>query len=409
MRNQRSIFSRRLQGFAPPLLVAGATLSLPAHAQLNSDVIRPVVGLSVNYDSNVLGLTGPEQALAVTGRNSLSDTSRTLYAGLMIDKPVGRQVLSANVSANSTKFDRLTPLDYSGHDASLGWAWVLGNSFDGKLGINHVATLAPFTDFHSLERNTYTTDRRFASGIWHVLSDWRVHAGIARYDVDYALAVENVFDRKETQGELGFDYATASGNLAGLQYRFIDGKLPNQPLGPDKLDNDYHQGQIEFKSTWQFANKTKLDVVGGWVSRTHDVYKERDFRGGNGRMTLVHALTPNLTFTGAAWRETGIFDDVSTAYSTNRGLSLTGRWSVTGKLTLEGIARREHRDYTRSALQAALPHYSDVIRMNQLALTYMPLQRVNIQLTVFSTGKSPADGFDAYSRHGATLSTRYQF
>lgn len=392
-----------------PLFLAGMCCSAPAHAQLNSQVLRPFLGLSESYDSNVLGLSGPDDALAETGTRSTSDTSRTTTAGLIFARPVGRQVLSANVSANRTRFDRLWQLDYNGSNVSADWAWRVGNNWDGNVGYTRALSLAPFTDFHALERNTNTISRRYVSGGWRFHPDWRVRGSVARYDIDYSLQAQSRSDRNEDQAELGIDYTTAAANTAGLQWRRANGRMPNQLIGPEGQRNEYRQDQVEFKTNWQFSGKTRLDFVGGYVARTHNDDADRDFHGYNGRATLFVSVTPSMLVSGAVWRETGIFDDLSTEYSTNRGVSLSARWLAYDKVTVEGVVRREHRDFTRSNQFAALPLYGDTLPMAQLSVTYLPIPRVSLQLAAFTANKTTNNGFGEYSRHGATLSTRYEF
>lgn len=406
---QQSCFFNGLHGFAPPVFVIGMCLAVPAQAQLNSQVLHPVVGLTGSYDSNVLGLNGPEAALATSGTRTLSDTAWTAYAGVDYRQLFGRQLVTANVATSRTAFDRLSRLDYRGENSNADWAWRLGNNWNGNAGFTRAVTLAPFTDFHGLESNTITTARRYVSAAWRIHPDWQLHTEAARYAIDYSLLLQSQYDRTENQGVLGIDYTTRAGNTLGLQWRLLDGRLPHQLLGPDALANDYRQNQLELKSDWQVSGKSHINFVGSLVSRTHDVYPERDFRGYNGRLTLAVAVSRTTLITVAGWRETGIFDELSTAYSTNRGAQIGARWSATSKIMVEGSVKREYRDFTRSLRFTALPDYRDVLHTSQLALKYLPLARLNIELLVFGSGKGNSSGVGEYARHGASLSSRYQF
>lgn len=383
-------------------------LATSAQAQLNSDILRPVIGFSGSYDSNVLGLNGPEAALATTGMRTLSDAAWTAYAGVDYRQIFGRQLLTANVAASRTVYNRLSRLDYRGQNSNADWAWQLGNNWNGNAGFARAVTLAPFTDFHGFESNTNSTFRRYVSAAWRFHPDWRLHTEAARYAIGYKLLSQTQYDRAENQGVLGIDYMTRAGNTLGLQWRLLNGHLPHHLPGTE-LANDYRQNQLELKSDWQVSGQSHVNFSGSLVSRTHDAYPERDFLGYNGRLTLAVAVTGTTLVTVAGWRETGIFDEVSAAYSTNRGAQIGARWSATSKITVEGSVKRENRDFTRPLPLATGPDYRDVLRTSQLALRYLPLARLNIELLLFRSSKGDSSGVGQYARHGASLSSRYRF
>lgn len=406
---QNSSFYGCLHKSATSMFVVGICIATPAQAQLNSEVLRPFLGLYGNYDSNVLGLNSPEAALASNGSRALSDTSWTAYAGVDYRQLFGRQTVTANVSRSRTAFDRLSQLDYRGENFSSDLAWQLGNYWNGNAGFTRAVALAPFTDFHGLESNTIASARRHASAAWRFHPAWQVHAEVSRYAIDYSVLLQSQYDRTENQGVLGVDYTSRAGSTFGVRWRSLDGRFPNQILGTSGLANDYRQHQLELKSDWQFSGKSRVNFLGSVVSRLHNVLPERDFRGYNGRMTLTTAVGGATSLTAAAWRETGIFDDVSTAYSTNRGAQLGARWSATSKFTVEGSAKREYRDFTRSLRFSTLPDYRDVLHTNQLTLKYLPLDRLNMEFILFSSGKANNSGIGGYARHGASFSSRYMF
>lgn len=391
--------SRRLAWRWSPAFATGLLLAAPVQAQLNSKVLRPYVALASTYDSNVLGLDG----------DAVADTARTATAGVDYVQLLGRQLLTASLASSRTSFNRLTQLDYHGENLAADWAWQVGNHWSGKAGATRSISLAPYTDFHGAESNTNTVDRRYVTANWQFHPDWQLRVELSRYGIGYSLASQAQYDRTERQALIGIDYKTRAGNVLGVQAKSIDGHLPNQLLGPDLRENDYRQNQIDLKATWQLTGITRLDAVGGMVARTHAVGGERDFRGSNGRATFTVAVTRVTSLTVAAWRETGIFDDVSTAYSTNRGASAAVRWLASSKVTVDASSRRESRDFTRSIEFATRPAYRDVLRISQFGLTYVPIARVNLQFAIFNTSKTNGGASGEYARHGASFNSRYEF
>jgi exopolysaccharide biosynthesis operon protein EpsL len=406
MENMHISFQRLLPRVAPTLFALPVCMASTAHAQSEYQVFRPQAGLSATYDSNVLGLGSASEAMLTTNSGTLSDTSRTTFAGLDIDKKLSRQAFAANLIANHTRFDRLSELDYDGYKASADWTWGIGNNLDGKAGYSRVFSLAPFTNFHRLERNTYTVERQFANASWKVLSEWRLRAGVARYGVGYDLALQQRFNRNERQGEVGIDYLTRRANLVSLQWRRINGRFPNQS---GDLASDFRQDQLELKTNWLVSGKTTIDFVGGRVARVHPGLAERDFHGYNGRLLAKMAVSDKTAISASAWRETGIFDDASTSYSTNRGLNLTARWAVTEKTVFEGAWNRERRDFTRPLRLAALPDYRDILRTAQLTMTYSATTHLEMQLAFVATNKATSNGFGEYGRRATAALARYHF
>jgi hypothetical protein len=391
--------SRHLVWRLCPALATGMLLASAVHAQLNSQVLRPYVGVASTYDSNVLGLDSAE----------VSDTARTATAGVDYVQMLGRQLLTASLAGSRTRFNRLTELDYHGENLAADWAWQVGNHWHGKAGATRSISLAPYTDFHNAESNTNKVDRRYVTANWQYHPDWQLRAELSRYGVAYSLASQAQFDRTERLALIGIDYKTRAGNVLGVQAKTTDGHLPNQLPGPDSRANAYRQNQVDLKATWHLTGITRLDAVIGMVARTHAVAAGRDFHGPNGRATFNVAVTRATTLTVAAWRETGIFDDVSTAYSTNRGASAGLRWIATNKLTVDASGRRESRDFTRSIAFATSPAFRDVLQTGQLGLTYVPFARVNLQFAIFNASKKNSGASGEYARHGASFNSRYEF
>ncbi len=289
------------------------------------------------------------------------------------------------------------------------WAWHLGNYWEGTAGYTRTVTLAPFTDFHGLESNTNTTQRRYVSFAWKIHPSWRLKGEVTRFGIDYSLLAQSQYDRFENQGVFAVDYATGAGNVIGLQWKVAEGHLPNQLLGPDALPNDYRQQQVALKGNWQLTGKTRVDFTGGLVSRAHAVYAERNFRGYNGRTTVAMALSGMTLLTLSAWRETGIFDDLSTAYSTNRGVNLGARWLPTAAISVEGSVKREYRDFTRSLQYTMLPNYRDILSTNQVLLNYRKSRHFSLQLVLFDSRKNNSGRIGEYDRRGATMNARYEY
>src|SRR4051794_36401672 len=111
----------------------GAATCLPAFAA-SDDVFRPYVGYSLVREDNVLGV--PDGA-APSGEKH-ADTSRHAEAGLIFNKRVNQQVLSAKLDFSHITYERLGGLDNDSKDLLANWNWHVGNHIEGNLGTSYV-------------------------------------------------------------------------------------------------------------------------------------------------------------------------------------------------------------------------------------------------------------------------------
>lgn len=401
-------FLRRCWGV--PLLLGSSVLCTPALAD-EGDVLRPYVGISMFYDDNVLGIT--DDAIAAGTATRLSDTSRRVEAGLIIDKTISRQKLTANLNVNHTSYNRFDTLDYTGRDFQGNWNWRVGDHVDGNLGASYVRALTPFQDFHLPQLNMRTQKREYVDGGWLFHPSWRVRGGVSHYEIDYDLGAQQVNNRSVDDAQIGIDYLARSGSSIGLQYNHSKADFPNlQTLGGGLLvDNNYDQNELKAKVDWKYSGKTDLQFLGGWVRRHYDTATERDFSGFNARAVAVWRATGKTTATLTLWREIGSVDDLTAAYSLNRGASLGLNWDISYKTKFDAFLQREGRDYTVSATGPASPYFGrkDYFNTASVRLTWLATRNFRIQLSVYRTIQDSNVAFVAYRNTGATLTTRLEF
>ena len=131
------------------VLCSFQALAAPNDTQ-QTDGLRLFGGLGWTYDDNLLRVADGEQAFD----GQRSDWYRTLDAGVVVNKTIGRQRLAATAKVSKVKFDHFNQLDYDGRDLQASWLWEVGNRFEGRAEALYVKTLAPYTDFDS-DRDTH--------------------------------------------------------------------------------------------------------------------------------------------------------------------------------------------------------------------------------------------------------------
>ncbi|HEX9172379.1 MAG TPA: XrtB/PEP-CTERM-associated polysaccharide biosynthesis outer membrane protein EpsL [Telluria sp.] len=384
------------------MLQLGALTSLSALAAPDQ-VIRPYVGYAIATDDNVLGVDRSGDAA--------SSTSRRAEAGVLLDKRIGRQALSAALHLTQTTYEQLPELDNDGKDLRLNWNWHLGNHFDGNIGASYVQALAPFVNFHDRERNLRSERREFADGGWLLHPSWRLRTGVSRDTIAYDLAAQQAGNRVEHVGELGLDYLARSGSTIGTQLRHTRGQFPNrQQIDPLSLDNSYDQDELKAKVNWLITGKTQLQFLGGLVQRKHDAFAARDYRGFNARLNANWQASAKLGVALAGWREIGALDDVTASYTLNQGVSLGAAWDVTEKLRVDGQLKHETSDYSGTAtIASALSERKDSVRRASFGLVYKPTAHLRLSAQAYHAQRRSTLAGNSYPTSGLLLNSRYEF
>lgn len=397
---QRSRVLRRASG---ALLVACAWCA-PAIAE-DADAFHPFVGVAYTYDDNLLRL--PDD-YPIEQRD---DRMLQGIAGILFDRTYSRQQLYAQAKVTKVKFDHFKQLDYDGKDALARWKWQLTDAFSGSLEGAYVQTLAPYTDFHSDERNLRTQHRTHADIAWLVHPSWRLRAAAGRDRFEYELAVQRYNNRTEKLAEAGIDFVSHSGNYIGLVARRLEGDFPNKRVvGTTVIDENFEQDELKARVNWRGSGITTLDVLAGYAKRKRAYLGERDASGANGRITVGYLPSGKTKFTVAVYREFTPTEGSIVSYSLNKGASLGVVYVATGKTSLNGSYSREQRNYvTRVALPQGMD-LSDTLTNAQLGVTYEATRNIQLSLSGFSQRRTSGDfGLGSFRARGATFSANVQF
>lgn len=396
----------RCKRHAPRVLaIVAALASFPATAEI-SDTIHPFASLSYSYDDNLFRL--PD---AVPGDNSpRSDTSKQLVAGVALERPIGRQRITADARVSKVSFSRFNQIDYNGKNADVTWFWQFGNHWNGTAGLTYAQTLTPFSDFHSSQRNLRTQRSEFADANWQFHPSWRVHGRVAQTKFDYELASQKFLDRKEDNSELGFDYLVPSGSTVGLVARHIKGDYPNQlAFGPVIVNDSYTQDELKLKVFWLLTPLTQLEFQGGRAKRSHGSSSLRDASGTNGRLNVNWAPSQLLHVTGSAWREFAPYEGSGAAYSLNKGSSVAVSWSPIEKIRIDSKLQYIKRDFSLALFNGA-QGFQDSNRNASLGVNYALRKYLVLDFTLLHDSRKVGQNFSgSYRGNGASISANLQF
>lgn len=387
-------------------VLAAAGVCAPAMAEL-SDTLHPFVALNYTHDDNLLRL-----ADGVSGPGGVrSDNIRQIQAGLLLERPIGRQILTGQAKLSKVSFDHFNQFDYDGKDLLAALEWHLGNQFDGHVGASYAQTLTPFTDFHTDERNLRVQRREYVDGGWRFHPSWRVYAGFTRDRFTYDLQEQRFNDRTEDATQVGIDYLPSTRSRVGIVLRRLKGAYANHRfIGGFDIDEGYVQNEVKANIYWYLGAVTQIQFLGGWVERKHDFFTQRDANGANGRLVVAWQPLGKVRFTGTAWREFTAVESNLVSNSLNKGVSVGAVWDATAKLQANAQLRREKRDFNATSGNSFTIDASDNSRTASLGLTYFPKPLVQLGVSVLRDVRSGSPLVTGnYSANSVSVNASAQF
>jgi exopolysaccharide biosynthesis operon protein EpsL len=371
--------SRKLLDFLlsmlPLIWLSG--VSLPAMAATENR-LSPFVSTSISRDSNLLRLDDSARA----GINA-SDNIRQTVAGIHADWKIARQNVLLAAVFNDNRYARYSMLDYRGRDLQGSWNWQVGNQVSGRLGYINKVTIADFDYQQSLVSNLYTLERYFWDGLWLFHPSWRVGMGVSRNTISYADINQRRQNRADDVWETTLQYLSTTTSKLGIKHRETTSTHPNLAVNfASMLDNQYHQREILATVDWIYSGHSQLRGQAGMVQRRHDHFSSRNYEGVTARGTYTWLPSATIRAEAAAWREIAAYDDATSSYSVNRGVSLESSWAATPKITFNGKFQRDTRKFLGDPgiveLSAARVDSYTTLRAG---VSYQPTRNINLNLS----------------------------
>jgi exopolysaccharide biosynthesis operon protein EpsL len=394
---------------AATALLGGVLFSTNASAEL-SDTIHPFVSVAYAHEDNLFRRNDQQLANSENG----SDNFRSLIAGVNVERPIGRQIVTANARVSRVSYDNNSQLDYNGKDLGAEWRWFLAAHFDGHIGASYNQVMAPFSDFQSAgERNLRVLRKEYADGTWRFHPSWQLRAGYSEDRSTYDLVSQRLNDRTEDATMVGVDYLASSGSTIGLQFRHLKGTYPSQQTA-GLANNAYVQDEQKINIVWTATGTLQVVFLGGFVQRKHDTYTDRDENGTNARLIGSWQPTSRVNVTAQVAREFAAIEGALINSALVNTQSLSGSWDITPKIQATATLRHEKRDFSPfQASTVTLPAslLNDSTRTMSAGAIYRPLRNVSLQASVFRDRRSgsAAVGTNTFKANGASVNVTVQF
>ena len=397
-----------------------------AFSALLGDTIRPYVDYEVVFDDNILRIRDSHQDATgrliqgdpgnpavppvtgpILGTKKFHDISQRITGGLLFEKEISRQRLSAEGSWSRTFFDRFSSFNHNAQDVKGNWNWFLGKNLEGNMGATYERGLTPFLFLPGLKNFRNTTTQYFNAD-WRLHSNWGLHAGYQHFNLTNSTRFDlfgnnslDFLDREEHIFDFGFNYYARDTNKVGVLYRHIEGDFPSSPG-----NNSYDQNEVRAVIDWTVFGKSWVQFSGGWVQRSNNspIGQNLGFSGFNARMLYIWQATGKLRLALAAWRETGPINALQSRFSLNTGVSFSPSWSITEKLKLQGEVLYDERKFT-----GVLGSSNNNILDGSIGLVYKPYHGIQVSALAFHNQLISDTNLGDVKANGVSIGIRYTF
>ena len=371
--------------------IAGLLLPAAGAFALWDDKLTLFAEEKATHDDNVFRISknaAPEDI----GATSRGDTYRTTSLGFNFDVPVSRQRFQAAFARNDTRYDRLTSLDFTGHDARATWLWQLGNDASGQLGYTETFALASFANIASFAGVQSSTpdplkiQQAFFNAAYLVTPRWRLQAGVRGLDLTNGDPARQSLDLNVLYTEVALSYVTPANTSVGLSARTEDGRYPKGPS-----DSAYSQYSAGVVADWTPTGVSHVSVRADHVSRRYAQVSLQnfDFDGYTARAQYDWKPTGRFSLAAVAQRDIFPYQDIGSSFVLVKGVSLRPALRVTEKIDVSGILDYSIRDFLGSPGPSAVsPSRTDRVRSATLTLSYRPTRILTLLMSAQREARS---------------------
>jgi exopolysaccharide biosynthesis operon protein EpsL len=383
------------------ILLQGISLSAIA---ASGDTFSPYVFASMTHDSNLLRL---DQSASST---NTSDSVRQMGVGMNVDWKVARQQILLTAAINDTRFARYSILNYRGRDLQGRWNWQLDNHISGDLGCTDNLTIGSFANQQVLVSNLRSQERCFYDGQWLFHPSWQVGIGSSKSKISFSDIIQRILNSENDVWETTLQYLSSASTKVGVKLRETNGHYPNQAVDfISMLDNGYHQREILATADWNYSGHSLLHGQAGQVQRKNDHFSIRDYNGINARGTYTWLPTDKVRLGVSAWREIWAWDDLTTSYSLNRGMSMDPSWTPTSKITVSGKIQHEMRDFLGDpGILVLTTNRKDTSDIRVLTVSYQPTRSYSFSVSVGDDNRDSNIPLLSFNSETVSISATFQ-
>ncbi|WP_025040957.1 XrtB/PEP-CTERM-associated polysaccharide biosynthesis outer membrane protein EpsL [Nitrosospira briensis] len=403
-------------------------LLMPRYADAApGDTFNATVGTAFTYDSNVFRLSPVINPVAVTGMPTRSDQIIISTFSLNLNKVYSMQRFDVTGSLIDNRYNNFDFLNFLGKNYTAAWHWYVTPYLHGRLTSSHSEVLNNFANLtgfaNSTTQNLRTNDNYHFEGIFEIDRAWHIVGGLDHNVSKNSKLTIQDFSNRVSSVEGGIRYTRPSGASLTYKVRSGTGEFINRPkpIVESLFDTRFNEIEHEVRLLWPVTGKAFIDARGGYLSREHAHFPQRDYAGIVGNVNLTWAATGKLRVNANWTRQLSNYQTAPSAFlnsafqrfssssvTTNR-FTVSPVWQITEKTAL-----RLRYDYVLSDFEGAvisLPteSRSDSMHSGLVALDWQPLKVVFLSAAFHRDRRtSNLRGFDFDSTAGS-ISAKLNF
>lgn len=382
---------------------------------------RPTVGVDTTYDDNVYRFSNAEQAKAVIGTSTTSDTVLRTELGLAVDLQLSRQLISLTGNITKSQYNRFDLLNNDVKSLGLVWNWQLGNNFFGEVGFSDGEIFSGFNELRTASINIRSDQQRYITANWQLHPSWIASFNVSSSISENSLAVFDFLNNEYEAFQLGIQYTNPRGTQLGLAYRDSTRLYKNN--GIDRLiffGDKNNKKELLFNAAWLPTTKIRISTLLSLVDLEYNnldftnILPKRSFNAINKRLKVDYSPSAKTNISLSVYDEIFEVEQLSSIFVKYKGVSIEPSWKPTDKLNLTASWEVVNRDFLGdSGIASVNPLFlldrDDRTDSKSISLSYLPTSKSLVRLTYSAADrKSNFDAF-SYKFNMLNLALRYFF
>lgn len=328
-------------------------------------------GAAETFDTNLFRLPTSADIATLIGPNaSWQDHIATASLGLDGQWYVGRQQINLNLRADDNRFAQNTDLNNVSGAGSLTWNWEVGPALSGEVGADYNRSLAGFYNTNVYSKDMVDHGEYFGSLRYQVGPHVQLSGGLLYQDTTLSAAGAQANDNHRTIADVGAEYGLSVTTSVGVNYRYTNTHFSQY----SPLNGNYTEDSPRLLLKYAPTDKTRIDVIAGYLKRTYASEAIGNFSGDVWRFAMQWNPTNKTQLVATAWRNLQAYFTAETDYFVSNAVSLTPSWTATEKLTFSLMLYRETQDYIGSStFTVTTVGRRDTINAAEAGVVYTPL------------------------------------
>lgn len=373
------------------LTAIGLLLSFQVNAK-EGDTFRPYVQVSLSHDDN-LYKADSDSSIDVP---SLSDTIRTIAAGLDVNFDYSKQNFILNTEVANTHFSKNDRFDNQSGSFDGAWNWKIGRQLVGNFQYDYSKIQASFVDNQALalEGADKVNQTLSYTANWLINPSWTAGIGLSGSTLDFINTDLEFNNRESRSANVNVNYKTTKGSKFGFKVRRDTTNLDRQNNA--FTESNYTLSSYVLTTDWNVSGKSRLQGEAGWESLKNQRLSQRDFSDWSMNLTHIWMPTGKYSLRTKVWNEVNPSNSLIATYQRTKGIKLSATWNLSTKNFLNFSGERKNNDLEGDpGFISSSEKLRDRYLNASAAWGYRPVDNIDMQLGYqYSKRQSTANNRD---------------